>query len=605
METVSGFFINPEAKYIINRSENIVTYQDKIYKLGSGDIIRTESNLYLNSAYFGSIFGLECNFNFRSLSVKVNSKMELPMIREMRQEEMRRNISRLKGDTKADTSIGRSYPLFKFGMADWSALSTQDINGKSDTRLNLSLGGMIAHGEATANLNYNTTDPFNEKQQYYLWRYVNNDFNALRQVSAGKIAANSISTLYNPIIGVQLTNTPTTFRRSFGTYTLSDRTEPNWIVELYVNNVLVDYVKADASGFFTFQVPLVYGNSMVKLKFFGPWGEERVREQNISIPFNFLPANTLEYTASAGIVEDSLRSRFSRINVNYGLTKSITVGGGIEYLSSVSSGPAMPFINSSFRITNNLLLAGEFTYGVRKKGTLSYRFPSNIQFDLNYTWYEKDQKAISYNYREERKASLSLPLHLGKFQSYNRFSVYQLVLPESNYTTGEWLFSGSFLGVNTNVTTYAIFIGSNTPNLYSNLSMSVRLPGGILFMPQLQYSYNHNKLVSYKARVEKHLLQNAYINVSYEHYILSDLNMAELGFRYDFSFAQTGLSVRQAGKTTTFVEYARGSLINDSKSNYIKGDNRTNVGRGGISIAAFLDINANGIKTRANRWHTD
>jgi hypothetical protein len=168
METVSGFFINPEAKYIINRSENIVTYQDKIYKLGSGDIIRTESNLYLNSAYFGSIFGLECNFNFRSLSVKVKSKMELPMIREMRQEEMRRNINRLKGDTKADTSIGRSYPLFKFGMADWSALSTQDINGKSDTRLNLSLGGMIAHGEATANLNYNSTDPFNEKQQYYL-----------------------------------------------------------------------------------------------------------------------------------------------------------------------------------------------------------------------------------------------------------------------------------------------------------------------------------------------------------------------------------------------------------------------------------------------------
>ena len=364
MESVSGFFINPEAKYIISRSENMITYQDKIFKLNRGDIIRTESNLYLNSVYFGKVFGLECNFNFRSLSVKVNSKIELPMIREMRQEEMRRNINRLKGDTKADTSVGRSYPLFKFGTADWSALSTQDINGKADTRLNLSLGGMIAGGEATANLNYNNTDPFNEKQQYYLWRYVNNDFNALSQVLAGKIATHSISSLYNPVIGVQLTNTPTTFRSSFGTYTLSDRTEPGWIVELYVNNVLVDYVKADASGFFTFEVPLVYGNSMVKLKFFGPWGEERVREQNISIPFNFLPAKTIEYTASAGIVEDSVRSRFSRINVNYGVTRSITVGGGIEYLSSVSSGPAMPFINSSFRITNNLWLGRDRSHPV-------------------------------------------------------------------------------------------------------------------------------------------------------------------------------------------------------------------------------------------------
>ena len=60
-------------------------------------------------------------------------------------------------------------------------------------------------------------------------------------------------------------------------------------MELYVNNVLVDYVKADASGFFTFEVPLVYGNSLVKLRYYGPWGEEHSREQTISIPFNFLP----------------------------------------------------------------------------------------------------------------------------------------------------------------------------------------------------------------------------------------------------------------------------------------------------------------------------
>ncbi len=110
---------------------------------------------------------------------------------------------------------------------------------------------------------------------------------------AGKIHTGAISSIYNPVVGVQLTNTPTTYRRSFGTYNLSDRTDPGWIVELYVNNVLVDYVKADASGFFTFEVPLVYGNSIVKLKFYGPWGEERTREQNINIPYNFLPAKNL------------------------------------------------------------------------------------------------------------------------------------------------------------------------------------------------------------------------------------------------------------------------------------------------------------------------
>jgi len=142
-------------------------------------------------------------------------------------------------------------------MADWSAYASEEINGKTDTRLNLALGAMIAGGEMTASLNYNNYDPFTEKQQYYLWRYVNNDFKPLRQVMAGKIASQAISSIYNPVLGVQLTNTPTTYRRSFGSYILSDYTEPGWIVELYVNNVLVDYIKADASGFFKFEVPLV------------------------------------------------------------------------------------------------------------------------------------------------------------------------------------------------------------------------------------------------------------------------------------------------------------------------------------------------------------
>ena len=596
LESISGFFINPEATYIIDRSENQIRYQDKTYNLEPGDLIRTESNLYLKSTYYGTIFGLDCIFNFRSLSVKVNSKLELPLIREMRQEEMRRNLTRLKGEVKADTAIGRSYPLFKFGMADWSATATEEINGKAETRLNLTLGSMIAGGEVTASINYNSAQPFTEKQQYYRWRYVNNDFKPLRQVMAGKIASHAISSIYNPVVGVQFTNTPTTYRRSFGSYTLSDRTEPGWIVELYVNNVLVDYVKADASGFFTFEVPLVYGNSIVNLKFYGPWGEERTREQNITIPFNFLPKGTMEYTVSAGIVEDSLRSRFSQASINYGISRSLTIGGGVEYLSSVISGPALPFLSGSLRITNNLLLSGQYTYGVRTKGTLTYRLPSNLQFDLNYTWYEKDQKAINFNYREERKAVVSTPLRIGKFSSYQRFTLYQIVLPTSQYTTGEWMFSGSLFGVNTNLTTYALFIDHNKPYLYGNLSLAVRLPAGIVLMPQVQYGYTENELISAKLRLEKHLLEHAYLNLSFEQNFRSNLKIAEIGFRYDFSFAQTGLSVRQSDKKTTLVQYARGSLINDSKTKYLGSDNRTNVGKGGITVVPYLDLNSNGKK---------
>jgi hypothetical protein len=594
LDTISGYFISEDVPFRIDRGKNIIQYGGKSFDLSPDDLIRTESNLYLKGDYYGEIFGLECEFNFRNLSVRINTRLELPVIREMRLEAMRQNMTRLKGETKADTTISRSYPGFRFGMADWSAIATEQINGLSETRLNLALGSIIAGGEATVSLHYNTSDPFTEKQQRYLWRYVNNDNKALRQVMAGKIATRATSTIYNPVVGVQLTNTPTTFRRSFGSYTLTDHTEPGWIVELYVNNNLVDYAKADASGFFSFEVPLVYGNSLVRLKFYGPWGEERTREQYINIPFNFIPKNTVEYTISGGMVEDTLHSRFARTSVNYGLTRGITLGTGFEYLSSVSSGPMMPYVNTSFKLATNLLLSGEYTHTVRSKGTLSYRTFSNIQFDLNYTKFAKDQKAINLNYLEERKAVVAIPLRMKHFSLYNRFSANQLVLPLTNYTTGEWMLSGSFLGVNTNLTSYILYLGNSDPYVYSNIGVSVRLPSDFTINPQAQYGYTDKKFISTKLGLEKRFMKHGYLNLSYEHNFRNNMHLGEIGVRYDFKFAQTGASVRQTDNITTFIQYASGSLINDRRqTGYLGADNRTNVGRGGISIVPFLDVNSN------------
>jgi hypothetical protein len=74
-------------------------------------------------------------------------------------------------------------------------------------------------------------------------------------------------------------------------------------------------------------------------------------------------------------------------------------------------------------------------------------------------------------------------------------------------------------------------------------------------------------MLTAKLRVEKRLFDHAYFNMSYEQNFRNDLRMGELGLRYDFSFAQTGLSVRQSNKRTSFVEYAREALSTTAKQN--------------------------------------
>jgi hypothetical protein len=597
MDSVTGYFLNPQASFLVDRVAKRILYENKIFNLKPDDLVRTETNLYLKSTYFGDVFGLTCNFNFRSLSVNLNTKIELPAIREMRLEQMRKNIRHLTGETKADTIIGRSYPLFYFGMADWSISNIKELQAEnSNTRLNLALGGILAGGETKILANYTVGQPFTEKLMYYMWRLADNSNYYMRQFMAGKITAQNTSSIYTPIIGVQATNTPTSFRRSFSYYTLSDYTEPGWTVELYVNNVLVDYVKADNTGFYSFKIPLVYGNTSISLRFYGLWGEERTSQQNISIPYNFLPPKEFEYNFSAGVVDDQSNALFSRTSLNYGISRIITIGGGMEYLSSLGSRSAIPFLKTSMSLTSNILISGEYNYGVKSSGILSYHTPSNLQFELDYTIYNKDQKAIFTNYLEERKAIVSMPVKFGNFTMYSRFNISQNVLPNTKYTMADLLLSGYILGIGTNLTTNAWFTNYNTPYLFSNFTLSFSFPKRFIIRPQIQYDYNLREVSLIKCELEKQFFGNLNVNMIYEDNLTSNYANFQIGVQYEFPFAQTSSSVNYSKNFSTISQSANGSFMYDGNSNYLEASNRTSVGKCGILIQTYLDINGNGLR---------
>lgn len=593
MDSIYGYISDPENAFTIDRNNRTIRYQGKETRVDPGDLYLTESYLYMNSDIFESVFGLEFQFNFRSLSLTLKTQVELPVIRLLRQERMRANIARLEGEKEVDTTIGKQYPLFHFGMADWSLLSTQIVNGPSAYHGTLSLGSILFGGETDITLRYNSNQPFTEKQQYYLWHYVNDDFKYIRQAKAGKISPEKTSSIFAPIIGAELTNVPTTFRRSFCSFTVSDYTEPGWIVELYVNYVLIQYTQADASGFYLFEVPLVYGNTSVTLRFYGPYGEERLLEKSILIPINFIPPGELEYTVSGGMVEDGKNSIFARGNIRYGLGKRITIGAGTEYLSSLAANNYMPFLNLALRIGPRLLVTGEYTYGVQFKGYLSYMHKSNLRIEANYLRYHNNQQAVATFMQEERKISVSMPFQRKKLGLFFRFTYDQIILPSTRSINLEFLISGNIYGISTNLTTFALFPKYFQSTVYSNLSLGFRFPKGFILRPQVQYEYTRSQFTTVKLELEKNLWAHGSVNISYEANPVSHNHILQIGFRYNLPFAQTGASARIGNKYVSFDEYAHGSLMVDPKTHFASFGYRTSVGRGGITILPFLDLNHN------------
>jgi hypothetical protein len=593
LSSISGYFINQEDTFLIDASKLELTYKNKTVSLNPEDIISTKTRVFLKPEYFEDLFGLKSNFTFYDLSVKLESETELPSIKEARRKQIQANIRQVNQNFLADTTIERNHPFFHFGKANWAINTTQHPRLPAQNRFNLALGGLLAGGEFTGVFNYTTNQKLSSRNQSYRWRYVNNESRFLRQVTLGKINNNSIASIFNPVLGVQLTNSPTYVRKSFGTYVLSDYTEPDWTVELYINNVLVDYIRADASGFFSFDVPLIYGSNAVELRYFGPWGEERISQKDFSIPFNFLPSNEFEYSISSGVVEDGENSIFSQMRFNYGVSRDLSIGGGIEYLSSLENNRIIPFLNTSLRLPYNILLSGDYSHKVGYRGILNYTSPSNLRLEFDYAKYDETQDAVRFSYTEERKAVLSVPVKIKSFTGLSRFSFRQNILKQQQYTNAEWLLSGNLFGFNLKLTTTAFLNAYSDAFIFSKITTSIKLPQGIVFNPQLTYEYSGNGLTSVQGQLKKQLFEKAHLQVSYSHNFNYKQFYMQIGFTYELPFSRVGIFISTNKNQTSFSQSASGSLTFDPRASYLKFNNTPDLGRGNLKFQPFLDLNAN------------
>ncbi|MFV8465359.1 hypothetical protein [Flavobacterium sp. LB1P62] len=591
---IDGFFINQKNTFKIDQSTNKITYKEQVFSLKSDDLISTTTNLFLKASYFNEVFNLENSFSFRSLSVNLSSKLELPAIREARLQSMRDNLNKMKLEFIADTTVVRDKPLLHFGTANWAFNSIQQSGGSHSERMLLNLGSIVAGGELTTSLNYTSNQAIVAKNQFYRWRYVNNENKYIKQLTLGKISAPSKATILFPIIGVQLSNASTRIRKSFGTYILSEHTQANWMVELYINNVLIDYLQADTNGFFSFNVPLMYGRTEVTLRYYGPWGEEQFFSNQFVVPALFLPKKEIEYTISSGIIEDGEGSVFSSAKANYGLSNHITLGAGAEYISSFESNKIIPFLNSSIRLASQLFLLGSYHAKVLYEINLNYTTAKNLRFDFDYSKYDKNQQAIRFNYSEIRKASISMPIRGPFFSGNSRFTIQQNLFNTTKFTTSEFLLSGNSFGFNFNFTTNAFFTETHKPLVYSNISISLQLPEKFVLVPQLRYGYDADAMTTLQTQLRKPIFKKGYIQASLDYNFKNQNSSFQISFTHNFDRINTGFSSIFYKNSASFSQSAAGSIIFEPQSDFVSFNNRISVGRGSIKFIPFLDINRNG-----------
>lgn len=592
-DSLGGFIENESRKYSVDFTNGQVKTGHKTLNIQTG-LKKELGSIYMESSLFAEAFGITLTFNFRSLTIILKSDFELPIIKYQRIEKLRDNMAKVKGEIIADTIVQRNYHVFRFGTVDWSVASSQTGEKLTENRFGISVGTEFLFGEADIAINYSDQYKFDNRQLYYLWRWVDNDKSLIKQAQVGKISNQTISFINAPVVGAVVRNSPTTVRKAKGYYIINELTEPNWTVELYINDVMVDYTTADASGLYLFKVPIVYGYTTLKLKFYGPLGEERIEERTMNVPYTVMPTGEFEYSLSAGMVQDSSKSHFGKAEFNYGVNRFLTVGGGMEYLSSIPNGAYIPYARATFQPFSKLTINAEYDHGVKARGLLDYYFGKSALLEIDYSKYKEGQLATQFNALEERKVRLSVPFRYKKIIGFSKFDYTQFVYKPFNYNQVNITISAYYKQFSANSSTQLNWIDQKSAYVTSNLALSYRLKHGYIIRPSAQYNVSGSKFITYKIAIEKSI-PKGYLTATYERNVLSDDNLFSINFKYDLNFARTNVNATHRNGNIILSESAQGSLAFGSGNNYIHGSNNSSVSKGGISLYPFLDLNYNGI----------
>ncbi|SEB04282.1 Copper amine oxidase N-terminal domain-containing protein [Flavobacterium gillisiae] len=593
---LSGFVENENKTYRIDIGNSQIIVGAKNIKSING-IVQKMNSIYVESNLLTEAFGLNIIFNFRSLSVKLDATFELPKIKQARLEKMRNNISKLQTNTEnfKDTIVVRNYHLFKAGTLNWSASTFQTSQSGGANNFGLSLGSELLYGEANVSIFLNSQSEFDSRQLLYNWRWIDNEKKNIKQAQVGKVNSQSISFLKAPLLGASITNSSNAVRKAKGTFTISEYTEPNWTVELYINDALVDYTSADASGLYLFKVPIVYGYTTLKLKFYGLLGEERIEERVMNTPYTFMPVNVLEYNLVGGVLEDENSSQFGRGEVNYGLTRFLTIGGGLEYLSNIPEHTAIPFAHAAIQPFSKMVINMEYAHNVSIKGLVNYYLGSSSFLELDYRKYVEGQQATFNTANEERRVKFSFPSKLYAISTNTKLSYNQFIYNTFNYNQVNTVFSGNYKNYSANFSLTSNWISNSDVFLTSNLAMSFKMTNGLVIRPSIDYNFSSNQLMRYGTVLEKRVSKMSF-SATIERNEQIETNNFLLNFKYDFNFARTYFSVSHNNNGFNSSQSAQGSLAFGGDNGYVKTGNNSALGKGGILLYPFLDLNNNGKK---------
>lgn len=338
-----GFVVRENRTFHLDahRGEIIISGKPQLFDKGRVSLKELD-DIYVDTSLLQEWFGINLDIDPYAALVKVKSRDTLPF-----EARMQRQFSQKKsGSIRSDRD--RGYPRVDEPYGLWSppmVNQTVSLSSIKDDQ------GNVSHNAGYAT--FATADLLHMESAWYLAG--NNqtffeDFwgNMGRKRANGGLLGVLDARLYQfgyvsePFVnlvntqsalapGFVVSNYPLTRQLEFDRHTFTGELLPGWDVELYRNNVLLEYQGEAENGLYRFEnIPLLFGHNFFRLVFYGPYGEVREETQTFELAQSLTQTGEHYYRTFASKEEnDHARAVF---NYDAGINQNLSLNLGLVSL---------------------------------------------------------------------------------------------------------------------------------------------------------------------------------------------------------------------------------------------------------------------------------
>lgn len=609
--SLTGNFLSPGNPFRIHFSQHQVQLGRQVHSYTFDEFRIGDFDFFLHPTVFAEVFGLDFTVNLNTLSLSLETPHTLPVEQRMERERSRQRME-AREVTRAyyPLAFGRNRRVMGMGFADYNI--TGNYAGENPSMNYTVTGGMeLMGGDLQGNLigSYNNNEHM-LRSSNLRWRYVVRDNPWFSAFSAGQLVTTGLQT--RQILGASVTNNPVEPRRIFDSYVIEGTTEPDSEVELYLNNRLIDFRRADDLGYYRFEFPLTYGTSRFAITIYTPTGEVRTIDRQLQIPFTFLPRGEVAYNIQGGLIQMGFSDGFSGQQVLHGdmaigVTRWLTAKVGAEYLEWETDG--MPFVYGtlSARVFQEYLVNLDFAPDAFYRATASVIYPSSRNINVSYAWFDGPSFYNPRGAEEEIVATIYTPFNLFGANLGLRLGGEHTIYTGSSITRyrGDLNFRVNRLNFRFSYRDLLFISGDDRSFGQGQASSSVtytfqRAPGvpvfvrGMFIRATANYNTFYNRVEQVNMQLSRSIRQTGRLIIGGGYDLISYEPFVQLGFTLDLNMMRTTTNVDYRNNNYGVRQSLRGSVGLDHRPERIVLDNRDQVGRAGASVILFVDNNNSG-----------